>query len=499
MSILDIFRRTFRLTKAPTSIENGREHSLSKNAHDKAPAVSSNLKRKSREESGSAEHKEQIITKRQRVSRDQFAPIADGEKYESTSISGPSGAYESLEDESDEEGRHLMPPPKLTPLNARNLNRLKKRETQTSLDFDAASMLSAGTRFTQQKTIDEFTDEYDMEKARRHAAATNLPINSGVWETGERELFFHLSYRGFEPLLPKNWMTDFRTLPLSLYPDDSDGAPKPLIQVYKANGEFRAIRELRELLDLGMNVRDKALASPGTRKEKIIEKATKKYIAWALNDAGIKTSNRRARQVELPIHVIVTQKDGQSTTSCLLETKERLHTLRVQHCRQRGIHPSIERDIDGPATPGSDEPTMIVDSSYDDLPVLYGILICKSVLAIFTLNSRTPSLRHMPIYLHAHKGYIPSPAYSEQNGMTDAQDDDGDDSASDPRFVADFNFSEPTKDVWNALVIAILAMQIRKDMLLLQRKEGIEDTIEDIRAGIEENSIVEFDEDDMDA
>lgn len=358
-----------------------------------------------------------------------------------------------------------------------------------------------------------------MEKARRHAAATDLPPNSGIWERGEKELFFHLSYRGFEPLFPTNWMRDFRTMPLSLYQQPTDPEP-PLIQHYKL-GEFRAIRELRELLELGKNVRDQVLSTPGVKRETIIEKATNKYITWAIRDMGIQllplnTIRSKKSGAVLPIHVVVKLKARQSTTDCLLEMKSRLHDLADRHRRARNIHASIERDSIDYETPESEDETRLAESLDDDLPVLYGVMICKSVLAVFTLNSRTPPLS-LPKggMTRASHGQSPTPSGSvfdntkesvtstelnmqtKRSIMLAEQDEDvEDDSASDPRFISDFDFSDSAKDVWNALVIAIIAMQIRKDLVLLQQSAESLGTNDNVQQGIEEMDIDEQNDDD---
>lgn len=470
-----------------------------------------------RKREGSDEDKE-IITKKRRINEGSYAPIVDGETYESTAIEAPLGSHEDHRHASTyrEADRYLMPPPPLTPMKTRVISRLvEEGSRRVSMDMDSVSQFSLGTRATQQKAPDEAINDYDMERARRHAAATSLPANSGVWERGEKELFFHLSYRGFEPLLPRNWMKDFPTMPLSLYEREDEEEP-PLIQVHKTNGEFRAIRELRELLDIGKNVRDKVLSSPGVKREGLIEKAMRKYVSWALGDVGIKPSTSANAITPLPIHVVVKLKSRQTTTDCLLEMKQKLHALRTRHCRARDIQASVERHRDNYETPESEEETWIADSSEDDLPVLYGIMICKSILAIFTLNSRTPAPRMVSSWPSVLDDSRPSPAATESihsnaigsvtsteanlrlkrsilaNGGEQELEDD---SASDPRFISDFDFSDSAKDVWNALVIAIVAMQIRRDMLLLNEGHQGNDSLEDIRAGIEENSIMDIDDD----
>jgi len=479
-------------------------------------------KRRKREDSEDFEKHHEIISKRLRVDADRYAPVVNGEIYESAEIEGAFAGPMATARDTD---RLLMPPPSLSPLKPSAIgNIIRGNAGRSSIDFENDSHLSQRHHLT-----DEFGNEYSMEKARRHAAATTLPPNSGVWEAGERDLFFHLSYRGFEPLFPENWMHDFETLPLSLYARKDD--PEPLIQNHKTP-QFRAIRETRDLLDLGKTVRDKVLASPGVKREAIIEKAVNKYISWALTDVGIKLpssskSTKSTSKNTIPIHVVVKLKSRQTTEGCLLDMKNKLHNLGARHRQARDIHSSIEHDHSAYATPDIEDETRIADPSEEDLPVLYGIMICRSILAIFTMNSQTPLPRYMssaypPSVRESDRNYRLSPATSEsifgkaketqsvtsternlqlKQSLLESMDDDEveveEGSASDPRFISDFDFSDPTKDVWNALVVAIVAMQIRKEMIASRtRKPNAADAMERLTAEIEDASVTDRNEDD---
>lgn len=421
------------------------------------------------------EQEDGVITKRRRVTEDAFAPIVNGEEYESTLIAAPS-APSVLASNTD---KMLMPPPAISVKTTSYNHAMNTNSSRQSMDLDSVSQISFSTQLSPNKSIIDPSYDYDMERARRHAAATTLPENSGVWEESEKELFFHISYRGFEPLLPRSWMTDFRTLPLSLYPSADD--EETLIRVYNTKKEFRAIKALRELLDLGRDIRDRVLTAPGVKREDIIDRAITKYIKWALGDAGIKTNDVATKREPMPVHVQVKLKSKQSTLQCLAELKAKMHALRAQHFRARNIQESIERDMDDVATPGSEGLTQVIEGSEDDLPVIYGIMIKNSILAVFTLNSRIPSPKD-------------TEGYPQIYGNTVANENDlEDDSASDPRFISDFDFSDHKKDVWNAFVIAILAMQIRNDILSI--RENASDDVEDLCAGIEENSVIDDDPD----
>lgn len=421
-----------------------------------------------------------FITKRRRVTEAHFAPIVNGEVYESTLIAAPSIAIMNATN-SD---AVLMPPPAMNYTSIPSYQRPMNIHHQESMDIDTFSQASASTKTSPSKVTNEISADYDMEKARRYAAATQLPENTGVWERAERDLFFHISLRGFEPLLPRNWMTDFRTLPLSLYQTEDYAhqaqAAQPLIHAKKRK-QFSAIRELRELLELGKNVRDKVLADPGAKCEDIIDRAIKKYFRWAFLDADLKVNATASSRKPNFIHVQVRLGSVQTTTECLAQLKAKMHALRAQHFRARNIHESIERDKSELDFTDSEDITQVADSSEDDVPVIYGIMVMKSILIVFTLNSRTPSPQRKAAFA---------------SGDTIEEDDPEDDSASDVRYISDFDFSDSTKDVWNAFVVAILAMQIREDMCRIRdARLRTTDAMDKILDGIEEASVCDDDPD----
>lgn len=83
----------------------------------------------------------------------------------------------------------------------------------------------------------EISFDFSVERARRWAQAVELP--PGQWAEAEKDLFFRLSMRGFEPIIPDSWHLDFPTLPGSLFA--VEGGPEPLIQVFSGtefHGEY---------------------------------------------------------------------------------------------------------------------------------------------------------------------------------------------------------------------------------------------------------------------
>lgn len=457
---------------------------------------------------------DQIITKRRRVDKDHYAPIVNGETYEIANVTS-SNAYEEYQ----QRDRTMMPPPRSV-ARPRPVQTPTK-QTRTAFDPDAeSSQISLTSMTTRQKLTN---DEYDMERARRQAAATTLPEHSGVWERGEKELFYHLAYRGFEALLPQNWMVDFRTMPVTLFNCEED--LKPLIRPHTTT-EFRAIRELRELLDLGKNLRDKVLASPGARSEIIIEKAITKYLSWALADANIVLPSQPTIDNNcsaLPIHVIVKMKPGQDTASCILEISSKLHALALRHRQAKGLYPSVENELSH--RPEEKQKTRVADSHEDDLPVLYGFMVCRSIVAVFTMNSTTPipqRLReriftpteendHSPVYNSSNYSVSTDSRFErrmvakwvkqqqqQRKHLGHETDEEEQESVSSPRFIADFDFSDSAKDVWNSFALAICVMQIRRDMLIYMN--GSDEVIErhkDVATSVNDEAVAKEHDPDM--
>ena len=274
-------------------------------------------------------------------------------------------------------------------------------------------------------------DEFDLEQARRHAAAVRLPHDSGIWALSEKQLFYHLSLRGFEPLIPENWMIDFQTLPLSLFANDN--TDPPLIKVLNGT-EFRAQRALRDLIETGKVVRDKSFAGPSANPAKTIEKHVKDYFTWALSDGSFDTLHDKY----IPTYHIMTRRRGQTTADAIASLNSKLRKLATRHRDRLGILSSIESGTAASALSELHNKTtqLYDDSAVPEPPVLVGILIVAKFLVIFTLN-----------------GYN-SLAASETEDINDSR----------LRFIAKFDFGDPAYDVWNAIAIAITVVHIREGM-----------------------------------
>ena len=292
-------------------------------------------------------------------------------------------------------------------------------------------------------------DKDAMEEARRHAAAVTLPANSGIWSQTERELFFHMAYRGFEPLLPQNWMIDFDTLPISVFAHENSTDP-PLIQNTRDN-QFRAGHALRRLFEAGHDARDRSHVSPGVRRERKLEKSVKRYLYWALTDVGLRPTSKTNY---VPVHVVVARKKGRSTLQTLEEVATKLQKLSDQLQRAQNIHTSIETLTTN--STDADETRVADDDA--STPSLIGLVMISSVLVVVTLSPFAPATPEKS------NEQMASPPLSDPSsqGSTTVNPDR-------LRIIAELDFSQKDQDVWNALGVAIVAMQIRREALKMNR------------------------------
>ena len=120
------------------------------------------------------------------------------------------------------------------------------------------------------------------------------------------------------------------------------------------------------------------------------------------------------------------------------ELESDLCDLAQQHRDERGILPSIEFPHAPSPTPNSGSPE--VHDGPDDLPTLTGMIVTYSFLILFTFNPNIKKIKSEP-------GANPD---DDEMGI---------------RYIARFDFSDASMDVWNALSLAIVCMMLRKIQL----------------------------------
>ncbi|EQL28866.1 hypothetical protein BDFG_08450 [Blastomyces dermatitidis ATCC 26199] len=276
----------------------------------------------------------------------------------------------------------------------------------------------------------EVAFDFSVERAERWVAAIKLP--KGHWAEAEKDLFYRLAMRGFEPLVPSNWQLDFSTLPESLLGHPEDITP-PYIDAIGAS-EFRAISALSDLFELGSQVRDRQ--SVYLRPEPVIRRAITGYIKWALYD-----SNLLNRPNAIPIYAIYSLKPSESTRDALQILNQRLVMLANRYREAWRLTPSIETSFNGKTNDAENNESGQCDSinqyATRPFPVITGFLICGPIVALLTLNS-DPQVH--PVL----------------------------DSMFSAKFISQFDFSEIAQDVWNSFAVAIAVVRMRKTMAQLE-------------------------------
>lgn len=284
-----------------------------------------------------------------------------------------------------------------------------------------------------------------MENAGRWTNSIQLP--KGRWSGAEKDLYFRLAMRGYEPIIPSNWRIDFATLPSTLFAPP--GGAEPYIHPIHGT-EFRgmsffveilsfpfdlllilclkpsAIKFLSDLFYVGNRVRDRVLS--GFRPESVIGRYVDNYIKWALKDA-----NLHNRPNSIPLYAMYAMRSSRNSRHALSTLNRRLVTLANRYREAWRLRPSVEGAFEPPISGKKAPEPCYLERKF---PIITGFLICGPMIAVLTLNSD-------PV---ANPDLAPDTA---------------------GKFISQFDFSLGGQDVWNALAIAISVMRFRKNILEL--------------------------------
>ncbi|KAK2858510.1 hypothetical protein FQN49_004662 [Arthroderma sp. PD_2] len=258
----------------------------------------------------------------------------------------------------------------------------------------------------------DLDSEFCMEKAKRWAAAVEGP--SGAWADAERDMYFRLAMRGFEPILPRSWKRDFMTLPDSLFSPAGDRTA-----YLSSRNEFRGMRYFSNLVALGGRVRDRIACD--LRPERVIRQYLCSYIQWSLRDADMHN-----RPHFIPPYSVYTLKRSQATKDAVNIMNRRLVAVAKSYRSSWRLTPSIE--CHDAADDYFDTEQQYPDRTF---PIITGFLIRGSIVALITLDS-DPKVH--PIFDMKTSG----------------------------RLISRFDFSEYGQDVWNALAVAIAVARMQK-------------------------------------
>lgn len=254
------------------------------------------------------------------------------------------------------------------------------------------------------------------EKAKRMANAVKVPEDSKMCAE-ERDLYSELALRGVKPVMSYDWARDFSTLPESIFslPGASREAEDKLTLKADKGTEFAAKKAFQELLKVGGYVRDCKILT--VQSEAVIERAIRRYIRWAITDAGLKTTPDT-----IPVHTIYKQKPGESVLSAVSRLGKRLVRLARRH-------------------------QMVHDHRIDAYwPSLIGFIICGPILTILTLDTNP----HSEVWTK-----------ERGDGEDGEHDEDGEVR---PKYLGQFDMSEIDSDVWNSLAVAAAVIRMRQSM-----------------------------------
>ncbi|KAJ5587344.1 uncharacterized protein N7459_003109 [Penicillium hispanicum] len=253
--------------------------------------------------------------------------------------------------------------------------------------------------------------ELTRERAARMAEAVKVPENSRMGR-GEQSLYLGLALRGCKPVMSGHWQKDFSTLPESLFTTLESENKEEIVDeesiIFKPlrRSDFYAIKAFQELLSIGGRVRDCRLLT--VQPQIVMQKAIRKYMRWAIDDACLKTS-----PTTIPVHAIYTQKPGEETLTTIVRMTKKLERLAKRY------------------------QTAHDDSESPYWPTLVGFVLCGPIISLVSLDSDPKAA-----------------AWTEPSDTP-------------VKYLGQFDMTEPAQDVWNSLAIAISVIHARETMAQL--------------------------------
>ena len=267
----------------------------------------------------------------------------------------------------------------------------------------------------------------DVDKERKRRDKQGRELRDAGWSEDAVFLFQKLGMRGFEPILPIEWIDDLETLPEDLFtarldkaflrPAHGSGYRGMYFFLPQAKTEIAdeviAQQALSNLFDLGGRVRDAKITKALMRTPHYhIKRAVEKYTAWAMKDGEIDHI-----WPQLPLFRIITW--GVNVHSALGEREmiQKLGTLHDRWYEALQIQDADDR----------------MDMVIPEVPTLYGITASHTVMAFVS--------------------YAPPTEDKEKPQL---------------RLIAMFDFGKEGYDVWHSLAVAIFVTHCRNRMMQLK-------------------------------
>ena len=248
------------------------------------------------------------------------------------------------------------------------------------------------------------------------------------WPEDAIFLFQKINMRGYEPIMPIEWLDDLPSLPADLFTERMD---KPFIKpalgthyhgrswyyqiTFTADDQLAQLA-LSSLLDLGAYVRDSIITrAPKRQPQYHVKRALAKYTQWAMKDGGVDLT-----WSTLPLFEVVTvSKDVPST---VLESR----TL----AKLGRLHDDWQAALAGRSAAQSFTSST---STVLEVPTLYAVSASHTIMAFVS--------------------YLPPTKENRAPGL---------------RLIAMFDFGKEGFDVWNALAAAIFVVHCRNRMMQLK-------------------------------
>lgn len=192
------------------------------------------------------------------------------------------------------------------------------------------------------------------------------------WHPDAFFLFERFCMRAFEPVIPKEYVPDFRTLPEDLFTEHESAFVD-----YHTDSLYPACRALLALHRLGLEVRMKI--EVGRPVDKYIVKQITDYMKWAERDGGYR--NLRF----IPVLTVVAAKTTQTTSSMVASVFSEMKFLGERHREHLAALPGSRVDAHGQIEYARPP------------PLLYGIVVAKANVILVTLDSVSPdaTLEHI--------------------------------------------------------------------------------------------------------
>jgi len=240
------------------------------------------------------------------------------------------------------------------------------------------------------------------------------------WHPDAFFLFERFCMRAFEPVLPKEYEPDFRTLPEDIYTDRESAFVN-----YHTDTLTYPCKALIALHNLGLQVRIKI--EVGRPVDKYIVKQIKNYMKWAERDGNY--GNLRF----IPVLTVVAAKTTQTTQSMVASVFCEMKFLAERHREHLA------------ALPGSYINSLEQIVYARPPPLLYGIVVAKANVILVTLDSASPdaTLEH----------------------------------------IQHFDLTKKAEDVWNGFAVAYIVIMARNYILSIKDTLEMDDHVpEDVDA-----------------